>query len=169
MRFAEPTLQRCCLCRGEAESVAIAIQIGRIARPGCVIALYGELGAGKTRFAQGVASGLGVTEPVTSPTFTLLNEYRHARFPFFHVDCYRLGTDGVETFILALDEWMGEEGVVVIEWAERLQAYLPPEHLQVDIEPAGENKRWLHFTAYGRQAVELLRQLKGYDFDCSHR
>jgi len=169
MRIAGPTSRKCCFCRGEAETVAVATQIGRLAQPGCVIALYGTLGAGKTRFARGVARGLGIAGPVTSPTFTLLNEYRRGtRLPFYHVDCYRLSADDVAAFILDLDEWMGEEGVVVIEWAERLQAYLPPEHLRVDIEPGRENERFLHFTAYGQRAVELLRRLEGCDRDCSH-
>ncbi len=141
--------------------MALATAVGRLARPGCVIALHGNLGAGKTRFAQGIARGLGAKGLVTSPTFTLINEYQgRGGIPFYHVDCYRLDEKAMAAFVLSLDELMGGMGVMVIEWAERLQRYLPPDHLWVEIQTAGNGGRLFTFNGYGPAAVKLLQRLE---------
>jgi tRNA threonylcarbamoyladenosine biosynthesis protein TsaE len=109
--------------------------------PGAVVALTGELGAGKTSFIQGLVRGLGVTTRATSPTFVLINQYR-GRVPVYHVDAYR--TDSLTELIdLGLLELMGGEGVTVIEWADKLLSLLPPETIHVHIEGVGDEPRVL--------------------------
>jgi tRNA threonylcarbamoyladenosine biosynthesis protein TsaE len=127
-------------------------QIGRLLRPGLVIALHGDLGAGKTALTQGIAAGLGVSERVTSPTFTLVNQYATERgFNLVHIDCYRLGENAAEALAEAatfgLEEIIGDEnGVIVIEWAERVAALLPADHLAVTIvQPHGATQE-RHFA-----------------------
>lgn len=93
-------------------------------RAGDVLALDGDLGAGKTHFVKGIAAGLGCDGDVTSPTFTLVHEYTGGRLPLFHFDFYRLETED-ETLRLGLDDYLGADGVLVIEWAGKFPALLP--------------------------------------------
>jgi len=106
-----------------------------------VIALYGDLGAGKTLFTQALARALGVTDPVTSPTFTLINEYD---LPdggkLFHVDVYRLHNALPEAIALGLEE-LFDEGIVVIEWADRITPILPDDRIDVHFEHVGDHQR----------------------------
>lgn len=97
-----------------------------------VVALHGNLGAGKTCFTQGLAQAAGVTEPVCSPTYTLISEYR-GTVPFHHIDLYRLGGPE-EAFDLGLDEYLEAGGITVIEWAERAAELLPPHTIHIRIE-----------------------------------
>jgi tRNA threonylcarbamoyladenosine biosynthesis protein TsaE len=114
-------------------------RLGRRLAPGAVVALTGELGAGKTCFVQGLVRGLGVTARATSPTFVLINQYR-GRVPVYHVDAYR--TDSLtELMDLGLLELMGGAGVTVIEWADKLRSLLPPETIHVHIEGVGDEPR----------------------------
>jgi tRNA threonylcarbamoyladenosine biosynthesis protein TsaE len=114
-------------------------RLGRGLAPGAVVALTGELGAGKTCFVQGLVRGLGVTGRATSPTFVLINQYR-GRVPVYHVDAYR--TDSLtELMDLGLLELMGGAGVTVIEWADKLRSLLPPETIHVHIEGVGDEPR----------------------------
>ena len=100
-------------------------------RPGDVVALTGPLGAGKTVFAQGIAESLGIDEPVTSPTFTLISEYE-GRMPLYHMDLYRLGTP--EEFVwLGVEEMLNGSGVCIVEWSERAQEELPLRSISVRI------------------------------------
>ena len=121
---------------------AIGRALGRAATPGSVLALSGELGAGKTQLAKGVASGLGVDSVVNSPTFVLMNEHV-GRLRLFHVDAYRLG-DPEEALAAGLLDDRAAGGVVVIEWADRLDGWLPDDRLDVRIDPVeGESSsRW---------------------------
>jgi tRNA threonylcarbamoyladenosine biosynthesis protein TsaE len=125
---------------GSAEATrALAARIGRQATPGTVVALSGDLGAGKTCFIQGLAAGLGVESPVTSPTFVMIAEHR-GRLPLYHVDLYR--TESLaEIRALGLDELLGGEGVTAIEWAERAEPLLPPRTVRVRIHGAGDEPR----------------------------
>ena len=103
----------------ENETEALAATVARSLEPGAILLLYGELGAGKTAFVRGLAAGLHIdTDLVSSPTFTLVQEYRGGRLPLFHADLYRLGSAEVDD--LGLDELGADEGVVAIEWADRL-------------------------------------------------
>jgi len=105
--------------RSEAETAAVGRDLARTLAAGAVVLLFGDLGAGKTAFVRGLAEGLGVDPAdVSSPTFTLIHEYRSGRLPLFHADLYRL-SDAREIDELGLDE-IGEDGVLAIEWAEKL-------------------------------------------------
>ncbi len=107
-----------------AETFAYGRSLGETLRAGDVVALDGELGAGKTHFVKGIAAGLGCAGDVTSPTFTLVHEYAGGRLPLFHFDFYRLESED-ETLRIGLDDYLGEGGVVVIEWAGKFPALLP--------------------------------------------
>jgi tRNA threonylcarbamoyladenosine biosynthesis protein TsaE len=106
--------------------------LGRLLRPGDLIALHGDLGAGKTTLTQGIAAGMGIRDEVTSPTFTLLHEYR-GPLPLFHLDPYRLERPG-DVYDLGFEEYLERGGVTVIEWADRLEGVLPAERLALAIE-----------------------------------
>ena len=114
-------------------------RLGRTLGPGAVVALTGELGAGKTCFVQGLVRGLGATIRATSPTFVLVNEYK-GRVPIHHVDAYRTGSM-TELMDLGLLEMVGGEGVTLIEWADKLVPLLPPDAVHVHIAGVGDQPR----------------------------
>lgn len=121
-----------------------AQMLARQVQPPLVIALMGDLGAGKTLFTQAFAAALGVKAPVTSPTFTLINEYPLPQGDMlYHVDCYRLSDPIVEARALGLEE-LFDLGFVLIEWADRIAPLLPPEHIEIIFEDAGPRHRFLH-------------------------
>lgn len=128
-------------------------------QPGDFIALYGELGAGKTRFAQGVAYGLGVAReiPVTSPTYALLNIYA-ARIPLYHFDLYRL-TSADEVLDAGFDEYFYGAGVSLVEWPERLDRLLPAERLEIVFSYLDDRDRRVEFRPCGERFVRLLAAL----------
>src|ERR671932_2640551 len=126
--------------------------------PGDVLLLGGGLGAGKTVFAQGVATGLGVDEPVTSPTFTLIHEYE-GRLPLYHVDLYRIAGEA-EAGDLGLEEYLYGDGVTLIEWPQRAAGLVPPAHLSVALQPIAETKRSVRFEPAGERYVRLLATFK---------
>lgn len=115
------------------ETFDLGEQLGSYITPGTVLALSGDLGAGKTALSQGIARGLGIQEQVVSPTFVLIQEYEGGRLPFYHMDMYRLETER-EFAQLGLEDYFNSRGVVVIEWAERLGELLPPDHIAIDIQ-----------------------------------
>lgn len=118
-------------CNTEDETTELGARIGARLLPGSVISLQGPLGAGKTTFVRGVARALGIDEPITSPTFTLVCEYS-GRVPLYHIDLYRI--EGVEEFeLLGAEELMAGGGVTVVEWGERAREALPEERIVVRI------------------------------------
>lgn len=119
-------------CADAAAMRALGRELGRELRGGAVVGLDGELGAGKTELVKGLAAGLGFDGAVTSPTFTLLHEYRGGRLPLFHFDFYRVG-QAAEILDLGWDE-LAEEGVIAVEWAERFPELLPEGTLRLAIE-----------------------------------
>ena len=108
-------------------------KIGENARPGEVYTLIGDLGVGKTVFTQGVAAGLGIEEPISSPTFTILQIYEEGRMPFYHFDVYRIG-DVEEMEEIGYEDCFYGEGICLIEWANLIEEILPPVYKQITIE-----------------------------------
>ena len=133
------------LVSGSPESTTAAGEaLGARLGPGDVVALTGELGAGKTCFVQGLVRGLGVITAATSPTFVLVNEYR-GRLPVHHVDVYRTQSL-TELLDLGFDELLGGSGVTVVEWADRCEALLPPRTIHVHIDGVGDEPRRITIT-----------------------
>ena len=116
-----------------AETHALGKKIGETARPGDVYTLVGDLGVGKTVFTQGIADGLGITEPVSSPTFTIVQVYEEGRMPFYHFDVYRIG-DIEEMDEIGYEDYFYGEGVCLIEWADLIREILPEQMCRVTIE-----------------------------------
>lgn len=122
------------ISRSEAETEALAARFAARLQPGDTVALYGDLGSGKTRFAKGLAAGLGVRETVTSPTFVVVNEHRDGRLPLFHFDLYRL-RNPAELDELGFDEYVYGEGVCILEWADLAADRLPEQRYDVRLSP----------------------------------
>lgn len=116
-----------------AETHALGKKIGETAKPGDVYTLVGDLGVGKTVFTQGIADGLGITEPVSSPTFTIVQVYEEGRMPFYHFDVYRIG-DIEEMEEIGYDDYFFGEGICLIEWAELIKEILPENRISITIE-----------------------------------
>jgi len=123
--------------------------LGRIVQPGDIITLTGSLGAGKTALTQAIGHGLGVDPRIyiTSPTFSLLHEYK-GRIPLYHMDLYRLGSES-EIESLGLPEYFCGDGLTVIEWPERLGSLMPDERLHIDLVISGESSRIAKLTPHG--------------------
>jgi tRNA threonylcarbamoyladenosine biosynthesis protein TsaE len=134
--------------RDAMETHALGQRLGALLRAGDVVVLDGELGTGKTVLAKGIAVGLGITEPVVSPTFTVVREY-DAPVPMVHVDVYRL--DHLqELHDLGFDDLVGGDAVTVVEWGDRVSAVLPADRLRVLLEPgAGDDEREVSIDAAG--------------------
>lgn len=142
------------------ETRRLGKRVGQLAEAGLVIILTGELGSGKTVFVQGLGRGLEIPpdEYITSPTFTLINCYPGRR-PLYHVDLYRL--DGIEdTEDIGLEELLEGDGVVAIEWGERLKEHLPPQRLEIHITISGSGSRIFRFKPYGRATTNLVKEIK---------
>ncbi|MCS7042502.1 MAG: tRNA (adenosine(37)-N6)-threonylcarbamoyltransferase complex ATPase subunit type 1 TsaE [Bryobacteraceae bacterium] len=133
------------LTRTEEETIALAAQLAREWPVPCCVVLSGNLGAGKTTFAKGVAEGLGAAPPdeISSPTFALIHEHGGGRL--YHVDLYRLDTEA-EAASLGLDEILAQPAVVLLEWAEKFPALLPEERIEIRIEPQADESRLIHVT-----------------------
>ncbi|MEW6284935.1 MAG: tRNA (adenosine(37)-N6)-threonylcarbamoyltransferase complex ATPase subunit type 1 TsaE [Chloroflexota bacterium] len=141
--------------RSPEQTRRLGARLGAVLRPGDVICLQGDLGAGKTTFVQGVAKGWGSQDTVSSPTFVLVNEYRRADGSLlFHMDAYRLASIP-EAEELDLDSMLAD-GALLIEWPERIDGLVPPEHLWVRLEHVDEEERELKFKAVGGRYDELL-------------
>ena len=125
------------------DTEALGERLAEKLRPGDVVAYTGDLGAGKTAFTRGLARGLGVTERVTSPTFTIVNEYEGGRLPLFHFDMYRLSSAD-ELFDIGWEDFLRRGGVCAVEWSETVRDALEPDTIYVDIRRgAGDNQRIL--------------------------
>ena len=116
----------------QKETLTVGEQLGKKAERGTVICVDGDLGVGKTVLAQGIAKGLGVKEPVVSPTFTIVQEYRDGRIPFYHFDVYRI-EDPDEMYEIGFEEYFYGDGVCMVEWSELIAELLPPESIHITI------------------------------------
>lgn len=138
--------------RCEADTLELAENIESEKFPGMVICLDGELGSGKTVFVKGFAKALGISETITSPTFSLVKEYQDGELPLFHMDVYRLD-DAKEDF--GLDDYLNQDGICIIEWPEMIEGQLPEERLDIKIKVIDDETRILVFTPYGQQYEDL--------------
>jgi tRNA threonylcarbamoyladenosine biosynthesis protein TsaE len=136
----------------ETQTEQIAADFARKTTPGTVVAIYGELGAGKTVFARGFARGLGVTETVSSPTFTIMQEYKLDKDAkgitwFYHLDLYRI-ENPESALVFGVDEYLSNDNaVLLVEWAERIEKLLPKNTVRVEISHSGETTRKIRFAS----------------------
>ena len=146
------------ISESEAQTEQLGRLLGQTLQPGSVVGLVGELGAGKTCLARGVARGLDVPPDlhVASPTFTLVNEYA-GRLPLYHVDLYRLG-DPDELLEIGLDEYYRGEGACLVEWFDQFPDEVPPEHLLIIMEVTGDEHRRLHLEPHGETHLALAER-----------
>jgi tRNA threonylcarbamoyladenosine biosynthesis protein TsaE len=146
-----------------SRSVRDTLQAGRkIASnlsPGDIVCLFGELGSGKTILTKGIARGLGIAEnKVISPTFVLIREYPKAKIPFYHFDLYRL-KDPRNILVLGYEEYLYDDGIAVIEWADRLKYLLPGEYLKIALAIRGNTQRVLILSAFGKHHKVILDRI----------
>ena len=132
------------------ETEAIGAALGNIIKPGTVIAYRGDLGAGKTAFTRGLARGLGCTEIVTSPTYTIVNEYLGGRIPLFHFDMYRLRSSD-DLFDIGWDDYLDRGGVCALEWSENVDDAME-DAIYITIEKLGEDSRRITLEGGGALA-----------------
>ena len=131
---------------GEGETEELGRRLGERLKPGAVVAFTGDLGAGKTAFTRGLARGLGISQRVTSPTFTIVNEYDGGRLPLFHFDLYRLSSSE-ELFDIGWEDYLSRGGVCAVEWSERADDALEEDTIRVDIRRGeGDGQRRLKVT-----------------------
>jgi len=140
------------LSNSEAETILEGEKLGGRLLPGAVVALYGELGAGKTAFTRGIAAGLGIGMNVSSPTFTIVNEYP-GKTPLFHFDMYRLENEG-ELFDIGWDDYLERGGVCVVEWSEKVPGAFLPDTVFVEFENLGGDVRRLKIASDLNDEVE---------------
>ena len=135
-----------------AETEAVGISLASKLRPGAVIAYEGDLGAGKTAFTRGLAKGLGCTDPVTSPTYTIVNEYLSGRMPLFHFDMYRL-TSSDDLWDIGWEDYLERGGVCAVEWSENVQDAME-DAIRIRIEKVGDESR--RITIEGGDSLAAL-------------
>ncbi|WP_100406129.1 tRNA (adenosine(37)-N6)-threonylcarbamoyltransferase complex ATPase subunit type 1 TsaE [Bacillus solitudinis] len=138
------------------ETMAFAKKLGELLIAGDVVTLEGDLGAGKTSFAKGLAKGLGIKRNVNSPTFTIIKEYQ-GRLPLYHMDVYRMENGQEE---LGLEEYFYGDGVSVIEWASVIKDQLPEARLDIELHHLGENKREVLVSPKGTRYQQLCEELE---------
>ena len=136
------------------DTLMIAGRLAKYLKPGNVITLEGDLGAGKTVFTQGLAKGLGINQIVNSPTFVIIKEYQ-GKMPLYHMDVYRL-KEGIED--LGFDEYFYGNGITVVEWAHIIKDYLPEEYLNIKIIKLDDNIRNIIFEPYGNKYLKIYEE-----------
>lgn len=142
--------------RSGEETFALGKKIGEMAKPGQIFTLIGDLGVGKTVFTQGLAKGLEVKEPISSPTFTIVQVYESGRLPFYHFDVYRIG-DIEEMEEIGYDDYFFGQGVCMIEWANLIEELLPEKYIEVTIEKDLEKDfDYRRITITGLEGVEKI-------------
>lgn len=155
-----PVSQNSLILSDEAATDRLGGQIAALLQSGDVLALVGDLGAGKTRLSKAIALALGAdANEINSPTFTLIQEYT-ASLAIRHCDAYRL-RDPSEFADLGLDELFDEQGVAIVEWADRVAEYLPRERLELQLVASGQNERTLTLLGWGSRGAALVQQLTG--------
>ena len=151
--------QQAIVSKSPQETVRLGERLGKALKRGDIICLFGDLGTGKTTLIKGIARGMGLRRcAVNSPTFVLMNIYE-GRLPLFHFDFYRL--DGIgEISAIGYDEFLYDDGVAVIEWADRLGSELPVEYLKVELKHKDLNERILQFSARGQRYDKVVHKVQ---------
>lgn len=145
------------------DTTKLGMLLARYLTTGDIICLTGDLGSGKTAFTQGIGLGLDITDYITSPTFTIINEYYTGRISLYHFDVYRLGSSD-ELLELGCDEYFFGDGVTVIEWADIVSDILPEEKLWITISAGqGEEERIISFEAYGNGYESVLKGMESLE------
>ncbi|SEN39703.1 tRNA (adenosine(37)-N6)-threonylcarbamoyltransferase complex ATPase subunit type 1 TsaE [Lihuaxuella thermophila] len=144
------------ITKNERETRELARRIARLLDRGAVLALEGDLGAGKTTFAQGMAEELGIEQPVDSPTFTIVKEYE-GKLPFYHMDVYRVDSPEEE---LGLEEYFYGEGICLVEWASRIEPILPEDTLWFHLKVEPNGTRRILITSTHSRAIRLCKELQ---------
>jgi len=143
------------------ETKEIGYKLGKLLHKGDIVCISGELGVGKTIFSGGIALGLGVKGYITSPTFTIVNEYYDGRVPLYHFDVYRIGSTD-EMYEIGFEEYLDGDGVVIIEWAELIENILPDQYIRVTIERDKDNQqdgRWIKIDFIGSRYEDYHNKL----------
>ncbi len=148
----------CFTSRSVADTYQAGRQLAAMLRPGDVVLLIGELGAGKTALASGIGEGLGVEDPITSPTFVLVKRYDEAFIPLVHADVYRLKSTGEFEDLDLLTA--SQDAVLVIEWGDAVASLLPEDHLKVRIEMGEDGERSILFEPHGSWQHRPLREMQ---------
>lgn len=142
------------------ETMAIGIKLGSLCNAGDIICLTGDLGTGKTHMTKGIAQGVGVKDHITSPTFTIVNEYHSGRLKLYHFDVYRVN-DPDEIYAIGFDEYIFSDGVSIIEWSNYIEELIPEEHISINIEKLndmGESYRAITINGYG-QRYDYIKEI----------
>jgi tRNA threonylcarbamoyladenosine biosynthesis protein TsaE len=149
-----------------AQTRRFGVRLGILLQPGDIVCMEGELGTGKTCLAQGIGQGMGVVEPITSPTFTLVAEHRPPPPTpiLYHIDLYRLDEAVDEALAFGLADYLLGDGVCVIEWADRIETVLPAERLWIALRHLDESKRSMLIRATGARYDDLLRGFRQSTF-----
>lgn len=135
------------------ETTNLGVALGKLLNSGDIICLTGDLGTGKTHITKGISRGLGITDNITSPTFTIVNEYDSGRLKLYHFDVYRV-SDPDEIYAIGFDDYIFGDGVSIIEWANYIEEILPSDYLHIYIQKdltKGENYRKIMVTPYGEK------------------
>lgn len=142
------------LTKSSEQTIELGRKIGKLLKPGDVIAMSGTLAAGKTTITKGIAESLGVKDNVTSPTFCLISEYEGEKMPLYHMDVYRL--DGEEDFLnLGVDELLYGNGVCIIEWSEKVKNALPKKTIYMNITPNQDSSRTINIENWNNEKIEF--------------
>lgn len=139
------------------KTIELGRVIGKLLKNGDIVCLDGDLGAGKTHISKGIAKGLGIEEEITSPTFTIVQEYE-GKIPLYHFDVYRIACSE-EMYNVGFEDYLNKNGAIIIEWSEIIRDILPNERLEIKIIYAPEGGRYFSFCAFGKRHEELLRKI----------
>ena len=148
------------VCKTLEDTKKLAEKFASLTPDGCFVNLFGEIGAGKTAFVRYVAEALGIKEKVTSPSFTILNEYHTGKIPIYHFDLYRLENEGVKTITDELREYSTGRKITFVEWAEFSQNEIPFDRIEINVTYDDDDNRCFEFTAVGDGMDKIIEGLE---------
>lgn len=148
------------LCKTIDDTKILAKRFAELSKDGCFVSLYGDIGAGKTAFVRLVAEALGIKEKVTSPSFTILNEYHTGEIPVYHFDLYRLENAGIKTITDELREYSEGKQLTFVEWAEFSQGEVPFDRIDINVTYDDDDNRCYTFKAEGEGKQDIIEGLK---------